>query len=287
MATYLKASSILPSFLAESRLLGDVSPAATSTAGTTLQEYADTMKEAQARLRDLKDILFRTSTAGDRVAADLSRATVQIEDAGYHLAFAYFSLPENVREDVLPEPYRSGTSGTGVDGELLRLCNAGNLRACSDLWAQSYDVNFATKLGEWRENQNRLAAERQRKLQLAKEAEQRRRAEQQALGMLDERIADAEEESRRNARQNLTVVYTRTTTVEQRDDVLVQEPSLAERFNRAWNTPDPIQETLNEQLRKIHEAAEIARRRAQENLTNQNNGKKCGMLELMLDGDCK
>jgi hypothetical protein len=36
------------------------------------------------------------------------------------------------------------------------------------------------------------SAERQRKLQLAKEAEQRRRAEQQALGLLDERIADSE-----------------------------------------------------------------------------------------------
>jgi hypothetical protein len=52
--------------------------------------------------------------------------------------------------------------------------------------------------------QEGLTAERQRKQQLAKEAEQRRRAEQQALGLLDERTADAEEESRRDARQNQT-----------------------------------------------------------------------------------
>jgi hypothetical protein len=273
MAAYLKASSSLPSLQAESRLSGDVSPTATSTAGTTLQEYVDVMKEAQARLRDLKNILLRTSSLGDRVAAELSRATVQMEDAGYHLAFAYFSLPENIRKDVLPEQYRSDFPTAGVDAELLRLCNAGNLRACADLWAQDYDVNFATKLAEWRENQNRLTAERQRKLQLAKEAEQRRRAEQQALGLLDERIADSEDENRRSAMQSQAAVYS-ATTVEQRDEELVKEPSFAERFNRAWNTTDPIQETLNQQLRKINEAAEAAQRQSLENTNGKNAGKK-------------
>jgi hypothetical protein len=58
------------------------------------------------------------------------------------------------------------------------------------------------------DNTGRKNADTDRNLQLAKEAEQRRRAEQQALGLLDERTADAEEETRRNARQNPTDVQT-------------------------------------------------------------------------------
>src|SRR5258708_7808997 len=93
----------------------------------------------------------------------------------------------------------------------------GQIRCCSlekgfhssgDQSRSLFSFNFRNFRHLRRARQHRAKEYRYSKLQLAKEAEQRRRAEQQALGLLDERTADAEEENHRNARQNQTDVQT-------------------------------------------------------------------------------
>jgi hypothetical protein len=244
-----------------------------SSVGETFKEYAGLLKQTYQRVGELQSILSRVSQAGNDVSNEIARSTVQLEDSGYKLALAYYSLPAQVRSVYLPETYVP-MKDTPTNEQLNTLCEQNNLRACADLWAQGVNVNFDQKIDEVKLKQQQAAEERKRQITAEQEAERQRQLEQRTLEMVDERTRDVEEEGRQAA-QNTYAPAAPSYDPAAQESQMESEPNFAERLSNAWNTDNPIQDTLNEQLQRLREMSQAAQAARTNANTNANRKSSC------------